>query len=81
MKVPSFQLLEEAVNIAWVYLKQTGELGDGNAAADFLTNKIDLMIRRGQRNRMFLANMAIIKYRDFRDRDSTTNIVRLREDA
>jgi hypothetical protein len=61
------QTLEEAVNIAWVYLQRTGDLGDGNAAAVFLTNTIDSMMRRGQRNRMFLANKAIIKYRVFRE--------------
>jgi hypothetical protein len=36
------------------------------------------MIRRGQRNRMFLANMAIIKYRALKERD---NVVSIREDA
>jgi len=58
---PLDQLLEEAVNIAWVYLQQTGELG--NDAARYLVDTIEGMIRRGQRNRMFLANIAIIKYR------------------
>jgi hypothetical protein len=53
-------LLEEAVNIAWDYLRQTGELE--NDAARYLVDTIDGMICRGQRNRMFLANMAIIKY-------------------
>src|ERR1700733_10841166 len=60
LEMPLSQTLEEAVNIAWVYLQRTGELGDGSAAAVFLTNTIDGMMRRGQRNRMFLANKAII---------------------
>jgi hypothetical protein len=47
--VDSSQLLEESVNIAWVYLQRTGDLGEGNAAAIFLTNMIETMIRRGQR--------------------------------
>jgi hypothetical protein len=59
------QLLEESVNIAWVYLDRSGELGNGDTAR-FLTNTFDIMIRRGQRNRMFLANKPIIKYRAFR---------------
>jgi len=59
----SSQLLEEAVNIAWVYLQRTDELVAGNAAAYFLCERVDAMIRRGHRNRMFLANMAIVKYR------------------
>lgn len=67
MPVSSSQLLEEAVNIAWVYLQRTGELGDGSIAACFLSERVDAMIRRGQRNRMFLANMAIISYRASRE--------------
>jgi hypothetical protein len=78
VEISSSQTLEEAVNIAWVYLQRTGDLGDGNAAAVFLTNTIDSMMRRGQRNRMFLANKAIIKYRAFRDK---TDIVPIRESA
>jgi hypothetical protein len=78
LQVSLSQTLEEAVNIAWVYLQRTGELGDGSAAAVFLTNTIDGMMRRGQRNRMFLANKAIIKYRAFRE---NSNIVPIREYA
>jgi hypothetical protein len=59
------QLLEESVDIAWVYLQRTGDLD--NDAARYLTDAIETMIRRGQRNRMFLANIAIIKYRAFKD--------------
>jgi hypothetical protein len=69
------QLLEESVNIAWVYLDRSGELGNGENAR-FLTDTIELMIRRGQRNRMFLANKAIMKYRD-----SRMNTVPIGEDA
>ena len=46
------QLLEESVDIAWVYLERSGELGDGDTAR-FLTDTIDQMIYRGHRNRMF----------------------------
>jgi hypothetical protein len=60
----SSEILEEAVNIAWSYLYQTGELGDD--AAGYLSNTIEKMIRQGQRNRMFLANKALTKYRTFR---------------
>ncbi len=74
---PSFsQLLEESVDIAWVYLQRTGELD--NDAARYLTDAIETMIRRGLRNRMFLANMAIIKYRVFKDK---RKIVPIREDV
>jgi hypothetical protein len=40
------QLSEESVNIARVYLKRSGELGNGDNAR-FLTVTINLMIRRG----------------------------------
>jgi hypothetical protein len=75
MGVSLSSLLEESVNIAWVYLNRSGELGNGDTAR-FLTDTIDLMIRRGQRNRMFLANKAIIRYRE-----SRRNVVPIREHA
>jgi hypothetical protein len=74
--VPLSQLLEESVDIAWVYLQRTGEADNG--AARYLTDAIETMIRRGQRNRMFLANMAIIRYRASKERG---NVVPIREDA
>jgi hypothetical protein len=69
------QLLEESVHIAWVYLDRSGELGNGDTAR-YLTDTIELMIRHGQRNRMFLANKAIMKYRA-----SRSNVVPIREHA
>jgi hypothetical protein len=69
------RLLEESADIAWVYLERSGELGEGNAAR-FLSDAIERMIRHGHRNRIFLANKAIAKYRD-----SRRNIVPIREPA
>jgi hypothetical protein len=69
------RLLEESVNIAWVYLERSGELGNGDAAR-FLTDTIEQMIRHGRRNRMFLANKAIAKYRD-----SRSHVIPIREHA
>jgi hypothetical protein len=66
----SSEILEEAFNIAWSYLYQTGELGEDAAA--YLSDAIERMIRQGQRNRMFLANRALIKYRTFRQ---STNVI------
>jgi hypothetical protein len=43
------QPLEESVDIAWVYLERSGELGDGDTAR-FLTDTIDQMIYRGQKS-------------------------------
>jgi hypothetical protein len=70
------QLLEESVEIAWTYLQRTDELE--NDAARYLSDVIEVMIRRGHRNRMYLANMAIIKYRATKDQD---NVVPIREDV
>jgi hypothetical protein len=76
------ELLEQSVDIAWVYLQRSGDLGDGNNAARFLTDRIDAMIRRGERNRMFLANMAIIRYRQSRDSVAfIREVIPIREDA
>ena len=44
-------LLEESLQIAWEYLERTGELGDGAAASRFLSEKIEAMIRHGERSR------------------------------
>jgi hypothetical protein len=79
MDVPLSKLLEEAVDIAWVYLHRTGEITDGAVAARFLTDTIETMIRKGQRNRMFMANMAILKYRVLLQ--ARTNVVDIREHA
>jgi hypothetical protein len=56
-------LLEASFNIAWDYLQSTNALQDD--AARFLTDEIERLIRKGHKNRMFVANIAIIKYREF----------------
>jgi hypothetical protein len=76
VEVSLSRLLEESVDIAWAFLQQTGEAENG--AARYLTDAIETMIRRGQRNRMFMANMAIVKYQASKGRD---NVVSIREDA
>jgi hypothetical protein len=50
------QLLEDSFRIAWEYLERTGELGDGAIASRFLSDTIEIMIRRGQRSRLGLSN-------------------------
>ena len=60
-----FRLLEELVDIAWVYLSVPVN-SRIYYAASFLTDTIERMIRYGHRNRIFLANKAISKYREFR---------------
>jgi hypothetical protein len=59
-------LIETSVQIAWDYLERTGELGDGAMASRFLADHIELMVRRGERRRLFLSNRAIDAYLRFR---------------
>jgi hypothetical protein len=66
MTISLSQLLEESFQIAWEYLERTGELGDGGAASRFLSDKIEAMIRRGERSRLALSNRAISAYKRFR---------------
>jgi hypothetical protein len=66
MTISLSQLLEDSFQIAWEYLERTGELGDGATASRFLSDTIEMMIRRGQRSRLGLANRAISAYQRFR---------------
>jgi hypothetical protein len=66
MSVSLSQLLEDSFQIAWEYLERTGELGDAAAASRFLSDTIEIMIRRGQRSRLALSNRAIITYQRHR---------------
>jgi hypothetical protein len=59
-------LIESSVEIAWDYLTRTGELGDPIKAGRFLSDAIELMVRRGERRRLMLANKAIAAYQQFR---------------
>jgi hypothetical protein len=59
-------LLEESFRIAWDYLKRTGELGDGAVANRYLSDTIETMIRRGQRNWLLISNRAITAYQRHR---------------
>jgi hypothetical protein len=66
MVVSLSQLLEDSFQIVWEYLERTGELGDDAAASRFLSDTIETMIRRGQRNRLALSNRAISAYKRHR---------------
>ena len=71
MTISLSQLLEESFQVAREYLERTGELGDGAAASRFLSDVIETMIRRGQRNRLALSNRAISAYQRFRSSSDT----------
>ena len=72
MTVSLSQLLEDSFQIAWEYLERTGDLGDAAAASRFLSDTIEIMIRRGQRSRLALSNRAITAYQRHRSSDATT---------
>jgi hypothetical protein len=63
-------LIENSVEIAWDYLARTGELGDAMEAGRFLSDAIELMVRRGERRQLMLANKAIAAYQQFRRQPS-----------
>jgi hypothetical protein len=73
MTVSLSQLLEESFQIAWDYLERTGELGDAAEASRFLSDTIEIMIRRGQRNRLALSNRAIGVYQRFQTSGATVS--------
>jgi hypothetical protein len=62
------QLVENAFMIAWEYLQATGELGEPEGSARELLDIIESMIRRGERRRLLLANVAIDIYKQKRMR-------------
>jgi hypothetical protein len=57
------QLVENSFMIAWEYLQATGELGEPEGSARELLDIIEHMIRRGERRRLLLANVAIDIYK------------------
>ena len=60
-------LLEESVKIAVDFLERTGEVDDVTETCQFLVNKVGFMIAQGQRNRLLLANRAIVAYQRYRE--------------
>jgi hypothetical protein len=60
-------LMENAIQIAWDYLERTGELGEPEVASRVLLDTMELMVRRGERRRLFLSNKAIDAYKRFKN--------------
>ena len=59
MTEPTPLLMENSIQIAWDYLEGTGELGDPEIAARFLTDVVEILIQRGETRKLMLANRAI----------------------
>jgi len=68
-------LIESSVEIAWDYLSRTGELGDAMEAGRFLSDTIELMVRRGERRQLMLANKAIAAYQQFQQQPSAPPVL------
>jgi len=81
MSISLSQLLEESFQIAWEFLERTDELGDAAAASPFLSDTIETMIRRGQRNRLALSNRAISAYQHHRSSGVTRSAASARSSA
>jgi hypothetical protein len=62
----SQQILEKSFGIAWDYLAATGELGMPDDARQFLADSIEVMMTRGERRPLLLANRTIDDYRRWR---------------
>jgi len=75
MTEPLPLLMDSSIEIAWDYLNRTGELGDAMVAGRFLRDTIELMVRRGERRRLMLANKAIAAYRQFRRPQSVPSVL------
>jgi hypothetical protein len=75
MTEPLPLLIESSIEIAWDYLARTGELGDAMVAGRFLSDTIELMVRRGERRRLMLANKAIAAYQQFRRQPSVPPVL------
>jgi hypothetical protein len=64
MSEPIPWLIENAVQIAWDFLEQSGEIADAADASRFLQKAVDEMALQGEYRRLMLANRAIEAYRN-----------------
>lgn len=55
-------LMENALQIAWDYLEQTGQIEDPEFTTRFLLVAVEHLISRGERRQLALANLAIAAY-------------------
>jgi hypothetical protein len=62
MSEPVPILMENALQIAWDYLEQTGQIENPEFASKFLLVAVDHLISLGERRRLALANLAITAY-------------------
>jgi hypothetical protein len=66
MSEPLPILMESALQIAWDYLEQTGQIDDPEFTSWLLLDAVEHMVRRGERRRLALSNSAITAYERLR---------------
>ena len=66
MSEPLPILMESAVQIAWDYLEQTGQIDDPEITSWLLLDTVEHMVRCGERRRLALSNGAITTYERLR---------------
>ena len=66
MSEPIPILMEGAVQIAWDYLEQTGQIDDPEITSWLLLDAVEHMVRGGERRRLALSNGAITTYERLR---------------
>jgi hypothetical protein len=59
-------VMANAMQIALNYLQRSGEIDDYAETCEFLADKVESMMRQGQRNRLILANRAITAFQNYR---------------
>jgi hypothetical protein len=66
MSEPLPILMEKALQIAWDYLEQTGQIDDPEITSWLLLDTVEHMVRWGERRRLALSNGAIAAYERLR---------------
>ena len=66
MSEPLPILMEKALQIAWDYLEQTGQIDDPEITSWLLLDAAEHMVRGGERRRLALSNGAITAYERLR---------------
>ena len=66
MSEPLPILMEKAIQIAWDYLEQTGQIDDPELTSWLLLDTVEHMVRCGERRRLALSNSAITAYERLR---------------
>jgi hypothetical protein len=79
MSEPIPVITEKALQVAWDYLEQTGQIDDPEMASWLLLDAIEEMVRCGERRTLALSNGAIAVYERLRAESLAAESSSLRE--